>query len=94
MPIIEWKGEPFQKNGEFYYESPLELGSLVQTTKDVFVWTSVGVTDANGFPFSVEMGTKGVVLEKDQHNTSFLNHERVMFEGVIGYVPRRFLVLL
>lgn len=94
MPIIEWKGEPFPKNGEFYYESPLELGSLVQTTKDVFVWAGSSVYSAVSTPVNVEMGTKGVVLEKDQHNTSFLNHERVMFEGVIGYVPRRFLVLL
>lgn len=94
MPIIEWKGEPFHTNGEFYYESPLELGSLVQTTKDVFVWTGSGVHSTVSAPVNVESGTKGVVLEKDQHNTSFLNHERVMFEGVIGYVPRRFLVLL
>jgi hypothetical protein len=94
VPTIEWKVEPFHANGEFFTEPPIETGSLVQTTKDVFVWTGVGATDANAFPFSVEMGKKGIVLEKDQHNTSFLNHERVMFEGVIGYVPRRFLVLL
>jgi hypothetical protein len=94
MPTIEWKGEPFPTNGEFYTEPPLELGSLVQTTKDVFVWTGVGVTDPNAFPFRVEMGTKGIILAKDEHSASFLNNERVMFEGVVGYVPRRFLVLL
>lgn len=68
-------------------------GSLVETTKDIFVW--VGETVNKGELSSVNAGARGIVVESNGAAYGFYEHEFVMFsEGVAGYAPRRWLIVM
>jgi len=90
---IAYDNKFFDLKEQFTMIDSFSIGTLVEITKDVFMWC--GETVNRGGIKTVSCGMKGVIVDSSGVENGFHEHCNVLFEsGDMGFVPARWLVAI